>query len=59
MKIPSGEVKELNKGYEQPGVMNDDNDQGLSRSLVEGNKERMDQGMLLDSSLSQGLFASG
>ena len=32
-------------------------DQGLSHSLIEGNKQIIEQGRLLDSSISQGLFA--
>lgn len=53
--IPSIDVKELKKGYEQKGSM--DIDEGLSHSVVEGNKQRLQQGMLLDASLNQGLFA--
>ncbi len=53
--IPSIEVQELKKGYEQKGSM--DIDEGLSHSIVEGNKQRVQQGMILDSSLNQGLFA--
>lgn len=53
--FPSIDVKELKKGHEQKGSM--DIDEGLSHSIVEGNKQRVQQGMLLDSSLNQGLFA--
>ncbi len=34
-----------------------DIDEGLSHSIVEGNEQRIQQGMILDSSLNQGLFA--
>lgn len=54
--FPSIDVKELKKGYEQKGIM-DNSDDGLSHSIVEGNKQRIQQGMLLDSSLNHGLFA--
>src|SRR3989344_3856571 len=53
--VPSVDVKELKKGYEQKGDL--DHDEGLSHSIVEGNKQRVQQGMILDSALNQGLFA--
>ncbi len=49
------ELEELKTGYEQEGLM--DSDEGLSHTLVEGNKQREQQGMLLDAALNQGLFA--
>lgn len=55
MSIPSIEVAELRKGHEAEGYM--DFDEGLSHAIVEGNKERIQQGMLLDSSINQGMFA--
>ncbi len=54
--IPSIDVKELKKGREDKGCMNSSDD-GLSHSIVEGKKERVQQGMILDSSLNQGLFS--
>ncbi|MBS3152307.1 VWA domain-containing protein [Candidatus Woesearchaeota archaeon] len=53
--IPNLDIKELKKGHEQKGSL--DTDEGLSHSIVEGNKQRVQQGMLLDSALNQGLFA--
>jgi len=53
--IPNLDIKEIKKGHEQKGSM--DIDEGLSHSIVEGNKQRVQQGMLLDASLNQGLFA--
>ncbi len=32
-------------------------DSGLSHSIIEGKKDKIDQGMLIDSSINQGLFA--
>ena len=54
--LPSTEIHELKTGYEQESSMGSDED-GLSHTLVEGNKQRMEQGMLLDAGLNQGLFA--
>ena len=53
--VPSVDVKELKKGYEQKGDVG--HDEGMSHSIVEGNKQRVQQGMILDSALNQGLFA--
>lgn len=52
---PSIDVDEMSKGQEQEGSVKFD--QGLSHSLIEGNQQRIEQGMILDSSASQGLFA--
>ena len=56
MITSSSEIKELKKGYEQKGSIDDDNE-GLSHSIIEGNKQRIQQGIILDSSMNQGLFA--
>ena len=55
LTFPNIDIKELKTGYEQKGSM--DMDEGLSHSIVEGNQQRIQQGMILDSSLNQGLFA--
>ncbi len=47
-------VDEITQGEEQKGT---GFDSGLSHSLIEGNRDRVDQGMMIDSSTSQGLFA--
>ncbi len=52
---PEIDVDEIEKGKEQEGSVGVD--QGLSHSLIEGNKQRVEQGQLLDSSANQGLFA--
>ena len=49
-------VERVSKGREIPGSLKTD-EQGLAHSIVEGNKDRMQQGMLLESSINQGLFA--
>jgi Mg-chelatase subunit ChlD len=49
-------VERASKGREIEGSMKTD-EQGLAHSIVEGNKDRMQQGMLLESSINQGLFA--
>lgn len=63
LKIKKGNIPESNKkierfskGAEIPGSMKTD-EQGLAHSIVEGNKDRMQQGLLLESSINQGLFA--
>ncbi|HLC58737.1 MAG TPA: VWA domain-containing protein [Candidatus Nanoarchaeia archaeon] len=53
--IPDTDIEELRTGHDQKGDMG--SDEGLSHSLVEGNEQRLQQGMLLDAGLSQGLFA--
>lgn len=53
--VPDEGVKEPYKGHEQRGSMG--HDEGLSHSLVEGNKQKKEQGMILDSNLNQGLFS--
>ncbi|MBI2148892.1 VWA domain-containing protein [Candidatus Woesearchaeota archaeon] len=55
MITPNLDIKEQKKGYEQKGSL--DIDEDLSHSIVEGNKQRTQQGMILDSALNQGLFA--
>ncbi len=55
MICPSLSLKEAETGREDSGVM--DIDEGLSHSLIEGNRERIQQGMLLDASLNQGIYA--
>ncbi|MBI5392128.1 VWA domain-containing protein [Candidatus Woesearchaeota archaeon] len=53
--FPSVEkVEEWEKAEEQEGT---GFDEGLTHSLIEGNKERIDQGQLLDTAASQGLNA--
>jgi len=46
---------ELNNAHEEPPGSAFDT--GLTHSLIEGKKDRFDQGMIIDSSTSQGLFA--
>jgi len=54
--FPSSEsVEEWEKGEEQEGDTGFD--EGLSHSLIEGNKERIEQGKLLDAAINQGLNA--
>ncbi len=55
MICPSVSAGEISKGKENDGSLGID--EGLSHSLIEGNKERIQQGMLLDASLNQGLYA--
>ncbi len=55
MICPSSSLEEAKAGKESSGVM--DSDEGLSHSLIEGNKERIQQGVLLDASLNQGIYA--
>ncbi len=50
-----GDVENIKTGYEQKGSL--DIDEGLSHSIVEGNKQVIEQGMLLDAALNQGLMA--
>ncbi|MBS3168572.1 VWA domain-containing protein [Candidatus Woesearchaeota archaeon] len=52
---PSVDVQDFKKGYEQKGIM--DSDEGLSHSIVEGNKQTIEQGMMIDSSMNQGLLS--
>ncbi len=54
--LPSIDVDEFEKGVEQEGSLSS-GDEGLSHTLVEGNKKREEQGMILDASINQGLFA--
>ena len=56
MICPNIDVEKLQPGKESEGVLYPD-DEGLSHSIVEGNKQRVEQGMMLDSSINQGLFA--
>ena len=56
MICPSIDINKLEHGIESEGVMYPD-EQGLSHSIIEGNKQRIEQGMILDSSINQGLFA--
>ena len=53
---PDVDIDKIEIGKESEGVMHPGDD-GLSHSIVEGNKQRIEQGMLLDSSINQGLFA--
>ncbi len=52
--FPSIDVDEITQGNEEGS---NGFDKGLSHSLIEGNKQRIEQGMILDSSANQGLFA--
>jgi len=49
------DVKNIKSGYEQKGSM--DSDEGLAHSIVEGNKQVIEQGMMLDAALNQGISA--
>jgi len=55
LRLPDTEFGELKKGYENSGSM--DFDEGLTHAIIEGNKQRIEQGTLLDSSINQGMFA--
>src|SRR3989344_1159933 len=55
-RFPDIDVDKIEIGVEREGVVYPE-DEGLSHSIIEGNKDRIEQGMLLDSSLNQGLFA--
>lgn len=50
------EVKKFAKGSEIPGSMGQ-SDQGLAHSIVEGKKDKIEQGQILESAMNQGLFA--
>ncbi len=56
MKFPDVDLDNSQPGKENKGVMQS-SDSGLSHSIIEGKKERIQQGMMLDSSMNQGLFA--
>lgn len=53
---PNIDVDKIEPGIEREGILYPE-DEGLSNSIIEGNKQRIEQGMLLDSSFNQGLFA--
>ena len=54
MIYPRSEIGEFQQHEE---TSNSDFDEGLVQSLVEGNKERSEQGRMLESSINQGLFS--
>ena len=55
LKPPDVEFGELKKSYENTGSM--DFDEGLTHAIIEGNKQRIEEGNILDSSINQGMFA--
>ena len=56
MKFPDIDVEKIQKGREEQGVM-ESADEGLSHSIIEGKKEKIHQGMLIEAAANQGLFA--
>ncbi len=55
MNLPNVDVKEIAKGSELPA--SDSSDEGFPHSVIEGKKDQVQRGLLLDATINQGLFA--